>query len=116
MGVGISVKAAPQALAAGAGTITLICCLSPSALAWRGYLFGAEGIFCLSGVAIIAAMYTRMATLCCAGRHSGNERDVGAISILSLNDGPFFTMIALGAAGWRTFPLWRWWRWFRLSA
>ena len=99
MGAGISVKAAPQALLQG-GTITLTKLLVAIAIGLGvEHLFGAEGIFGLSGVAIIAAMSNSNGGLYAAlVGEFGNERDVGAISILSLNDGPFFTMIALGAA------------------
>ncbi|EAW8089079.1 2-keto-3-deoxygluconate permease 1 [Salmonella enterica] len=100
MGAGISVKAAPQALLQG-GTITLT-----KLLVAIGIGLGAEGIFGLSGVAIIAAMSNSNGGLYAAlVGEFGNERDVGAISILSLNDGPFFTMIALGAAGMANIPV-----------
>ncbi|EKS9994993.1 2-keto-3-deoxygluconate permease 1 [Salmonella enterica] len=92
MGAGISVKAAPQALLQG-GTITLTKLLVTIGIG-------------LGGVAIIAAMSNSNGGLYAAlVGEFGNERDVGAISILSLNDGPFFTMIALGAAGMANIPI-----------
>ncbi|AFJ48298.1 2-keto-3-deoxygluconate permease 1 [Shimwellia blattae] len=106
MGAGISVKAAPQALLQG-GTITLTKLLVAIVLGLGvEKLFGAQGLFGLSGVALIAAMSNSNGGLYAAlVGEFGNERDVGAISILSLNDGPFFTLIALGAAGMANIPL-----------
>ncbi|HEM6843585.1 TPA: 2-keto-3-deoxygluconate permease 1 [Providencia rettgeri] len=106
MGAGISFKAAPQALLQG-GTITLTKLVVAIDLGLGvDYLFGMEGIFGLTGVAIIAAMSNSNGGLYAAlVGEFGNKRDVGAISILSLNDGPFFTMIALGAAGMANIPL-----------
>ncbi len=104
-GAGISIKAAPQALLQG--TITLTKLLIAIALGLGLNIFSAPRIFGLSGLAIIAAMSNSNGGLYAAlVGEFGNERDVGAISILSLNDGPFFTMIALGRQVWPTFRSW----------
>lgn len=88
-------------------TLTLIKLMLGIGIGWGvQMIFGKAGFFGLTPFVLIAALtnsngaiYTTLAS------QYGDATDVGAISILSLNDGPFFTMIALGATGLADIPI-----------
>ena len=89
-----------MAILIGKVGIGVLIGLSVAFLVPGGTLFG------LLPLAIIAAMTNSNSTLYVAlTKQFGNGTDRGAVAVISVNDGPFFTMIALGAAGLAAFPL-----------
>ncbi|SHJ81720.1 2-keto-3-deoxygluconate permease [Hespellia stercorisuis] len=70
-----------------------------------GKICGPSGFLGLTPFVIIAAITNSNGSLYISlSSQFGNATDTGAISILSLNDGPFFTLVALGATGLASIP------------
>lgn len=70
-----------------------------------GSLCGPAGFLGLTPFVLIAAITNSNGSLYISlSSQFGNATDTGAISILSLNDGPFFTLVALGATGLASIP------------
>lgn len=113
MGASIDIKATPYIVKKG-GTLLIVKVVSAMVL---GLIFGrvlgfaeapvTAGMFAgLSTLAIVASMNDTNGGLYMAlmGQY-GRPRDVGAYTIMSLESGPFLTMITLGVAGLSAFPV-----------
>ena len=110
MGATIDIKTTPYILKKG-GTLLIV---KIGVAAILGIIFGhilgekpiTGGLFAgLSTLAIVAAMNDTNGGLYMAlmGQY-GDERDVGAYSLMTLESGPFLTMVTLGVAGLSAFP------------
>jgi len=110
MGATISFSATPQLLKKGGSLLlTKLLCGIVAGVAlgrWLGVQPVESGFFAgLSALAVVAAINDTNGGLYMAlmGQY-GKPRDVGAYAVMSLESGPFLTMITLGVAGLSAFP------------
>ena len=100
-----SISGAGKALKVGA-VVTLTKLLASIAVGLIASHFFNDNLLGLSAVAIISGMSNSNGGMFTVlTKMYGDEADQGAIAVVSLNDGPFFTLIALGAAGMADIPL-----------
>jgi len=110
MGASIDIKATPYVLKKGGSLFVTKIAIGAIFGVIFGHLLGeapiSGGMFAgISTLAIVAAVNDTNGGLYCAlmGEY-GRSRDVGAYSIMSLESGPFLTMVTLGIAGLSAFP------------
>ena len=110
-GASISFKQVGAPLYKGA-LLTVLKLIIGIAIGWGvQYMFGNEGIFGITPVALIAVLTNSSGSIYATlADRFGDSTDVGAVSVLSINDGPFLTMVALGATRCLTYRLWCCWQ------
>lgn len=70
-----------------------------------GKIFGSAGFLGISSMAIICAVTNSNGSVYYALMEQyGDEKDCACMPILALNDGPFLTLVALGASGLADIP------------
>jgi 2-keto-3-deoxygluconate permease len=110
MGAGIDVKATPYILKKGGALLVTKVGAAIIAGIVLGHFLGerpiSSGLFMgVSTLAVVAAMNDTNGGLYMAlmGQY-GRKEDVGAYTLMSLESGPFLTMVTLGVAGLSAFP------------
>jgi 2-keto-3-deoxygluconate permease len=110
MGASIDFRATPYILKKGGSLFAVKIAMGIAAGLVLGNLIGEApitgGVFAgLSTLAVVAALNDTNGGLYMAlmGQY-GKPRDVGAYTIMSLESGPFLTMVTLGVAGLSAFP------------
>lgn len=105
MGTALQVRDMPAVLKRG-GVLLISKFVIGAALGILvGKLFGSAGFLGLSTLAIVAAVTNSNGSvyLTLMGNY-GDRADAGCFPLLALNDGPFFTLLALGASGLANVP------------
>lgn len=105
MGTALQVKDMPKVLKRGGVLLIAKFAIGAGIGTLVGKLFGMGGIFGLSTLAIISAITNSNGSvfLTLVGEY-GDNADAGCFPLLALNDGPFFTLLALGASGLANIP------------
>jgi 2-keto-3-deoxygluconate permease len=104
-GAMINVRVAGKALYKGV-VLTAVKFFLGALIGWGlNRIFGPAGILAITPLAVISAMTNSNGGMyvALAGEY-GDSSDVGANAILAINDGPFLTMVALGASGMASIP------------
>lgn len=105
VGANLTFSGAPKALKVGAVVTVTKLLLSIGLGVVISRLFN-NNFLGLSAIAVISGMSNSNGGMyAILTRAYGDESDAGSIAVVSLNDGPFFTMIALGSAGMANIPL-----------
>ena len=81
--------------------------LAGAVLGWVvGAIFGMAGVLGLSTLAIISAVTNSNGGLFMSLAGSfGDDKDIASQAILNINDGPFLTLVAVGASGMADIPV-----------
>lgn len=105
MGTALSVKDMPKVLKRGGVLLLAKFAIGAGIGILVGKVFGAAGFLGLTPLAIICAVTNSNGSvyLTPMGEY-GDEADCGCFPLLALNDGPFFTLVALGASGLANIP------------
>lgn len=105
-GAQISVKQAGKPLYKGALMLFVKLVMGALIGILVNKIFGAQGLLGITPLAIIAAMTNSNGGLFAAlGGQYGDATDVSVTSIIAINDGPFLTMLVLGATGLASVPI-----------
>jgi 2-keto-3-deoxygluconate permease len=110
MGSTISAQSLPQVARRGGALMATKILLGIGAGFLLGHLIGVEPIHAgwfagISTLAVVAAINDTNGGLYIALMNQfGNPQDAASYSVMSLESGPFFTMVTLGVAGLSSFP------------